>query len=87
MIVWSYLNQFLTAGSAAWILLDSRYNQTYGGAVWNDRVNLTVKSDIDKATDANVWRGRARFNATFNDWRFACVGGITGGTDLSTLKL
>lgn len=87
VIVWSYLNQFLTAGSAPWILLDSRYNQTYGGAVWNDRVALTVNSDIDKGTDANVWRGRARFNATFNDWRFACVGGITGGTDLSTLKL
>lgn len=87
VIIWSYLNQFITAGSAPWILLDSAYNQNYGGAVWNDRVQLDVRSTIDENTDANVWRGRSRFNATFNDWRFACVGGITGGTDLSTLKL
>ena len=87
VIVWSYLNQFLDAGSTPWILMDSKYNQNYGGAVWNDRVKLEVRSTIDENTDANVWRGRSRFNATFNDWRFACVGGIAGGTDLTTLKL
>lgn len=87
VIVWSYLNQFLDAGSTPWILMDSKYNQNYGGAVWNDRVKLEVRSTIDENTDANVWRGRSRFNATFNDWRFACVGGIAGGTDMTTLKL
>lgn len=87
VIVWSYLNQFLDAGSTPWILMDSKYNQNYGGAVWNDRVKLEVRSTIDENTDANVWRGRSRFNACFNDWRFACVGGIAGGTDLTTLKL
>lgn len=83
VIVWSYLNQFLTSGTAPWVLLDSRYNQTYGGAVWNDRIQLAVRSTVDENTDANVWRGRSRFNATFNDWRFAAVGGITGGTTLA----
>lgn len=87
VIVWSYLNQFLDAGSKPWILMDSKYNQNYGGAMWNDRVKLEVRSTIDENTDANVWRGRSRFNACFNDWRFACVGGIAGGTDLTTLKL
>ena len=87
VIVWSYLNQFLDAGATPWILMDSKYNQNYGGAVWNDRVKLEVRSTIDENTDANVWRGRSRFNACFNDWRFACVGGIAGGTDLTTLKL
>lgn len=87
VIVWSYLNQFVTAGTKPWILLDTTYNETYGGAVWNDRVKLSVHSDIDKNTDANVWRGRSRFNATFNDWRFACIGGIAGGTELATLKV
>lgn len=87
VIVWSYLNQFVGAGVKPWILLDSKYNQTYGGAVWNDRIKLEVDSDIDKNTDANVWRGRSRFNATFNDWRFAAIGGIQGGTELATLKL
>ena len=85
VIVWSYLNQFVTTtGTVPWVLLDSKYNQTYGGAVWNDRIKLAVRSTVDENTDANVWRGRSRFNATFNDWRFAAVGGITGGTTLPT---
>lgn len=83
VIIWSYLNQFITAGLAPWCLLDSKYNQTYGGAVWNDRIKLAVRSTIDENTDSNVWRGRSRFKATFNDWRFASVGGITGGTALT----
>jgi len=82
VIIWPYLNQYLTPGSSPWILLDSKYNETYGGAVWNDRIQLEVKSTVDPNTDANVWRGRSRYNATFNDWRFAAVGGITGGDNL-----
>ena len=73
---------FRSEGKAPWILLDSKYNQTYGGAVWNDRVKLSVRSTIDDNTDANVWRGRSRFNAAFNDWRFAAVGGVASGEDL-----
>lgn len=84
VIVWSYLNEFITEGTAPWILLDSKYNETYGGAVWNDRVQLAVRSTIDENTDANVWRGRSRFNATFNDWRFAAVGGVAAGKTLLT---
>ena len=85
VIVWSYLNEFLAAGLKPWILLDPQYNETYGGAVWNDRIKLHVRSDIDPNTDANIWKGRARFSACFNDWRFACVGGITGGTELASV--
>lgn len=84
VIIWPYLNRFVTSGTAPWILLDSKYNQTYGGAVWNDRVQLEVRSTIDDNTDANVWRGRSRFNGCFNDWRFAAIGGVTGGTTLLT---
>lgn len=82
VIVWPYLNQFITDGTAPWVLLDSKYNENYGGAVWNDRIQLAVRSTIDENTDANVWRGRSRFNATFNDWRFACAGGVSGGETL-----
>lgn len=84
VIIWPYLNQFITSGTAPWVLLDSKYNQTYGGAVWNDRIQLAVRSTIDENTDANVWRGRSRFNASFNDWRFAAVGGVAGASDLPT---
>ena len=83
VIVWPYLNQFLSGADHPWVLLDPEYNKTYGGAIWNDRIQLAVRSTIDENTDANVWRGRSRFNASFNDWRFAAIGGITGGTALS----
>lgn len=82
VIVWPYLNQFVTKGTSPWVLLDSKYNETYGGAVWNDRVQLEVRSTIDENTDANVWRGRSRFNAAFNDWRFAAIGGVAAGSAL-----
>ena len=85
--VWNYLNQFLDAGSEPWMLIDDAYNEECGGAVWNDRVPLSIKSIINEDNDANVWKGRARFNAAFNDFRFACLGGVEGGIDLSTLKL
>ncbi len=82
VIVWAYLNQFITAGTKPWVLLDSRYNEENGGAVWLDRTGLDVRSTIDENTDANVWRGYSRFSAGFNDWRFAAVGGVSGGTAL-----
>lgn len=85
--IWNYLNQFLGAGAHPWMLLDDEYNEEAGGAVWNDRVPLTVDSYINQDNDANVWKGRARFNAAFNDFRFATLGGVAGGTDLTTLKI
>lgn len=82
VIVWPYLNQFV--GSAKpWILFDSKYNKEVGTNVWFDRVTLEVRSSIDENTDANVWRGYARFSAGFNDWRGMYAGGVTGGTTLS----
>ena len=81
MIIWQYLNQYITAGTHPWILLDSSYNKEYGGAVWLDRVKLEVRSEL-ASNDANVWKGYARFTAGINDWRFAAAGGITGGTQL-----
>ena len=83
VMIWPYLNQYLADDAKPWALLDPTYNVNYGGAVWNDRVPLTVSSKVDDNTDANVWRGRSRFNATGNDWRFICVGGIAGGTSLA----
>ena len=80
VIVWPYLT--VKEGTAPWVLLDSRYNDEYGGAVWLDRTALEIKSRIDDGNDANVWSGYARFIAGFNDWRFAAVGGVTGGTQL-----
>lgn len=85
--IWNYLNQFVAKGVEPWMLLDDDYNEEIGGAVWNDRVALTVRSEINSDNDANVWKGRARWGACFNDFRFACLGGITGGTDLNTMHI
>ncbi len=82
VVVWSYLNQFITSGTAPWMLLDSQYNKEYGTLVWLDRVALEVSSKIDDNTDANVWRGRARFTAGFHDWRGIACAGVSGATAL-----
>ena len=82
VLIWNYLNQFLAANTAPWILADLDYNNEYGGAVFTDRTPLDIRSTIDEGTDANVWRGYARFTAGFNDWRAFAVGGVTGGTQL-----
>lgn len=84
--IWNYLNQFVAAGVEPWMLIDDDYNEENGGAVWNDRIPLSVRSELAD-NDANVWKGRARWGACFNDFRFACLGGIKGGTDLTTLKI
>lgn len=81
VIIWPYLTEFLAAGLKPWILLDSRYNQENGCAIWQDRVNLEVRSEL-AGNDANVWKGYARFSAGFNDWRGFAIGGISGGTQL-----
>lgn len=87
VIIWPFLNQFLTKGTEPWILMDSKFNEKYGGAVWGDRTPLKLKSTLVDDPGANVWYGRQRFNATFRNWRAFCAGGMAGGTDLSTLDL
>ena len=81
LIVWPYLNRYITQGKEPWILIDSEFNELYDGAPWNDRIPLKVRSEL-KGNDSNAWLGRARFKACFNDWRFACAGGLAGGTKL-----
>lgn len=83
IIVWNQLNPLVTSTNPKpFILLDSKYNDRAGGAVWVNRVELTVKSDIDESTDNNVFRGRARFTAGFNNWRAFAVSGISTGDAL-----
>ncbi len=83
VIISQYLNQYVEKGVTPWILLDPEYSAAYGGAMWFDRISLEVRSEI-ASNDANVWKGYARFSAGFADWRFAAVGGVSGGTKLLT---
>jgi len=79
VIVWPYLNSLVSDSCKPWILFDSKYNETYGGAVWFDRKPLEVSNHIDYDTDNAVWDGYARFVAGFNDWRSFAVGGCSIG--------
>ncbi len=76
-----YFNQFLGANTAPWILMDSKLNQTIGGAVWNDREELDILSSTPHI-NLNTWEGYARFMGTFNDWRCFALGGFAGGAQL-----
>ena len=53
--------------AAPWILLDSHFIQENDGAIFQNRVKLTVKSEIDPNNDNNRWKGRGRFSAGFAD--------------------
>lgn len=82
VIVWPYLPATLE-GKPYFIMMDSQFKDNYECLPWLDRVSLTVKSDIDPLTDANVFKGRARFGAGFNNWRcMALCGGGVAGTSL-----
>ncbi len=81
VLVWNYLPKGLGTGNKPYfIMMDSKFNKDYMALPWVDRLPLTVKSDIDPNTDANVWKGRARFGAGFNNWRgiAICGEGLTG---------
>lgn len=79
VLVWPYLPKTL-GGQSYFFMLDSKFKDDYMCLPFVDRVKLTVKSDIDPNTDANVFKGRARFGAGHNNWRCiaACGAGLTG---------
>ncbi|MBQ9988935.1 MAG: hypothetical protein IJP30_04285 [Clostridia bacterium] len=84
VIIWPYLNRFIPANaqSKPWLLMDSEFNKAYYGAVWLDRVPLSVRSEI-APNDNNIFKGRARYAAGFNNWRpFAMSFEGSGGTVL-----
>jgi len=83
VLVWNYLPATL-AGTPYFMMLDSKFNQDYMCMPWVDRVKLAVRSEIASNTDANVWYGRARFGAGFNNWRSIAIGGAgLTGTEIS----
>ena len=83
VIVWPDLPQKL-AGGEYFYVLDSKFKDSYECLPWLDCLPLTVRSDIDPNTDANVFKGRARFGAGFNNWRCIALCGaqMSSGTQL-----
>lgn len=82
VLVWNYLPKTI-GGQLYWLMMDSQFKENYDCLPWVDRVKLTVRSYVDENTDANVWSGRARFGAGFNNWRCISIGGAgLNGTEL-----
>ena len=82
VLVWNYLPKTI-GGQPYWLMMDSQFKENYDCLPWVDRVKLTVRSYVDENTDANVWSGRARFGAGFNNWRCISIGGAgLNGTEL-----
>jgi phage major head subunit gpT-like protein len=85
VIISPYLNDWSgTSGGNTWYMMDSAWNQAYQGLIWLDRIKLTVNSYIDDGTDANVFKGRARYSAGANNWRCiaACAPNLSGASTL-----
>ncbi len=72
--MWNYLPKAI-GGKPYFIMMDSKFKDDYMCLPFLDRLPLTVKSDIDPNTDANVFKGRARFMAGFNNWRCISICG------------
>lgn len=83
VLVWNYLPPTMS-GKPYFFMADSQFLQDYMCLPWIDRVPLAVRSYINNNTDANVFSGRARFGAGFNNWRgiALCGEGFTDGTAL-----
>ena len=82
IIVCPYLNEWLGNDSGLWVMLDSKANDRYKGAIFQERTELEVTSYINRDNDANVWKGYSRFTAGFSDWRPFAIGGVTSGDQL-----
>lgn len=85
VIIDPYLNALIGSGaegSTPWFLLDTDYNDVYGGLMRTERVNLEFRSWIDNNNDNNVWNGYARFSAGFVDFRPIMMGGAAAGNTL-----
>lgn len=81
ILIWNRINDYITQGSKPWMMLDSNFIQDYFAAVFQDRTDMQIDVFKEK-NDAMTYHGRARFGAGFTNFRFASVGGATGGTSL-----
>ena len=87
VLVWGELPKTIN-GKPYFIMMDSQFMQENECMPWLDRIKLKVESYIDHNTHANVFSGRSRFAAGFNNWRGAalCGLGFENGTDLTGLE-
>lgn len=80
IVKWTRLNDFTgqTAGTFPWWVIDSKFNQQYGGMIWQDREEINTTIDYEPATQNTNFHSRSRFNTSGNNWRAmaACIPGM-----------
>lgn len=81
ILVWPFLNNYITGSDMPYFVMDSSYNQQAGSAIYQNRVDLEVSDGVGD-NDEYLWKGYARFTGGFNDFRGIFAGGVTGGTAL-----
>ena len=88
ILVDPYLNRYegFKEEDQAFVMIDPTTNRENLGAVWFDRKPLEIKSYIDDGNEANIWKGRARYQAAFCDFRAMAYVSVKnlGGEDLAT---
>lgn len=81
----SYLNDFvqplITAGGSPWILLDESYIQDADCAIYQERVELEIRSELGD-NDENLWKAYARYGLGFVDFRGMMAFGVASGSTL-----
>ena len=81
----SYLNDFvepvITAGGSPWILLDETYIQDADVAIYQERCDLEVRSELGN-NDENLWKAYARYGLGFVDFRGMMAFGVPSGSSL-----
>ncbi len=78
IIVWPTLNDYIGT-EAPFILMDSGYNKTADGAVFQNRVPLEIRDSLGD-NDEYLWKGYSRFTGGFVDFRAMFVGGVSTGS-------
>lgn len=76
-----YLNDFIGDLAAPWILIDENFNRNADGAIYQERVDLEITSQMGDH-DENEWRAYARYGLGIVDFRCMLAGGVTGGKNL-----
>lgn len=76
-----YLNDFIAAGSKPWILIDEHYKENGDCAIYQERVELEVRSEMGNH-DENQWLAYARYGLGFVDFRGLMAFGVPGGSVL-----
>lgn len=82
VIVDNGLNALIpSTGNVPFFLLDSKFNDTFDGNIFQNRTDLEITSKEAEGNN-NAWEAYTRFSCGFVDYRHMIAGGVSWGTAL-----